>query len=65
MKEAPMFSNVPILLNLLRETSIIYLDHIHMKRKWGRMRWVGRGKMTTCTSNPLWLLRLLLPLDYI
>ena len=40
-------------------------DHIHMKRKWGRMRWVGRGKMTTCTSNPLWLLRLLLPLDYI
>lgn len=26
MKEAPMFSNVPILLNLLRQTSIIYLD---------------------------------------
>lgn len=26
MKEAPMFSNVPILLNLLRQTSIIYWD---------------------------------------
>lgn len=26
MKEAPMFSNVPILLNLLKQTSIIYLD---------------------------------------